>query len=170
MPKQPGSPKNQQRDFGELISFEVSESGVRWGKEVAPMSKWRGLLASLRWSWSLSVVRILLTEVCSLPGRMAQILRTRSTLLGVTIPPCPDQLREWDHPFCSVGSYQHACTQDMKLLARENLWIGELDLGLASKAWQLGAIWAADKLCIEKGTTVQFACHAPTKSCNSIPP
>ena len=153
-----------------LISFHVSGSRVRWGNEVQPMSKWRGLLASLRWSWSLSVVRILSTEVGNLPRRMREILRNRSNLPAVSIPPCPAQLREWDRPVYLAGSYQHACTQDMKLLAQANSWMGELELVLASEGWRLGATWAADKLRSKNYTTVPASSSTPCGSGNSMPP
>jgi hypothetical protein len=134
-----------------IISFESSESGVRYSTSGFPMSKWQCRLISVRRSYRHSLLRILVEEFRNFPLRIASILRNPTLRLGATIPPYPHHAMEGEN--CQpIHSYLHACSEHMRELQKEHRWIGILEAQMGAQLFARGFASAHHISCSEKRT------------------
>ncbi len=88
--------------------------------------------------WNHSYARKLAQEICSLPLRIAETLR-RPCHYRYCLPLAPCNL--------PARSFSERCSVDIESLRKEYPWVGDLDLQMAARAYQLGCLFAASTLC-----------------------
>ena len=96
-----------------------------------------------------SLPRIVVHEICSLLRRIQAILNTPSLQYG---PEIPRGMREDNtESFDQENTFQRACTEGISQLSNANHWATRLDLQMAARAFQLGALWADRNACKRTG-------------------
>lgn len=141
------------------MTVKVSESGALLGIQSRPKSKMHARLLSVRRSWSQSLTRIILLELCNLFLRIREIRRNPSVRFGAVIPPALEGRSVESFP--QVSSFLCACTESMEHLRHSHSWCGVLEVQMAAQAFQHGARWARDrhKSCNENGSEQSCGKH-----------
>jgi hypothetical protein len=110
---------------------------VRTGKRLSSIQclasrAGRALWLGLLWS---PIVRGIVREIRSLPGRIRTIYATRVYRNGVDFGPIG--------PIDSQREETHACIRDTQRIASYYPWATLLDVKLVVQAWRMGAEWAS---------------------------
>lgn len=147
--------------------FGISISDVRRDNEGRPKSKIQSRLLSLRRSWSWSLARIAILEVCNLPRRIAAILGNPSLRFGPVIS---------NEPECSQANFYRqskfvsACIDNMQQLRQKHTFCGPLEVQIAIQAFERGVLWGHRNPCIETHSEQSSGFRVKNESGNSMPP
>jgi hypothetical protein len=130
-----------------MASKVYSPSNVQRDSVNRRTSKMRSRLISLRQSWRWSLPRIVVHEIYSLPCRISAILAAPSLRYGPEIP--RGMLDRSKESFDRENRFQLSCIESMEQLQSENRWAGYLEMQMAAKSFQRGALWAYRNFCSE---------------------
>jgi hypothetical protein len=119
------------------------------GNATLPTSKNGFRLFCLRQTGRESLPRIVGHEIYSFFRRIRAILNIPSLQYGPEIP--RGMLEDKTESFDQENTFQRACTEGISQLSNANHWATCLDLQMAAKAFQLGALWAHRNACKRTG-------------------